>query len=164
MCKVILIPKAPLSLVDSMTKRMHLSPHPHFLHYQTISTYITISGRTNQPKKTPFKRSSQNCLSWKEPVKSHLVQPPCNKQGHLQLHQVLRTPYSLTLSVHRDGASTPSLGNLCHCLTTLMVKDFFLISSLNLPSFSLKSFPLVLSQQALLKSLSLSFLQTPFRC
>ena len=38
---------------------------------------------------------------------------------------------NLTLSVYRDGASTTSLGNLCQCLTTLIVKIFFLISSLN---------------------------------
>lgn len=37
------------------------------------------------------------------------------------------------------------------------------MSYLNLPSFSLKQFSLVLSQQILLKSLSSSFLQTPFR-
>ena len=35
---------------------------------------------------------------------------------------------------------------LPHCLS---VKNFFLISDLNLPSFSLKPFPLVLPQQTL---------------
>ena len=94
--------------------------------------------------------------------KGHLVQLPCNEQGHLQLHQVLRAPSSLTLSVSRNGASTTSLGNLCQCLTTLTVKNFYLISNLNLPSLSLEPFLLVLSQQTLLKSLSLSFLQTSF--
>jgi len=44
--------------------------------------------------------------------KGHLVQLPRNEQGHLQLHQVLRAPYSLTLGVSRDGASTTCLGNL----------------------------------------------------
>ena len=39
-------------------------------------------------------------------LKGHLVQFPCNEQGHLQLHQVL----SLPLSVSRDGASTTDLG------------------------------------------------------
>jgi len=37
----------------------------------------------------------------------HLVQLPGNEQGHLQLHQVLRAPSSLTLSVSRDGAPPP---------------------------------------------------------
>jgi len=48
----------------------------------------------------------------------------------------------------------PPLGNLCQCLTTLTVKNFFLISSLHLRSFSLKLLPLVLLQWALIRSLS----------
>ncbi|KAK4807110.1 hypothetical protein QYF61_018451 [Mycteria americana] len=95
--------------------------------------------------------------------KGHLVQPPCNEQGHLQLDQVAQSPDKLTLTVSRDGASTTSLGNLFQCFTTLIVKNFFLISSLNLPSFSLKPLPLVLSQQALVKSLAPSFLEAPFK-
>ena len=59
--------------------------------------------------------------------------------------------------------STTSLRNLFQHLTTMTVKTFFLISNLNLPSFSLKPLPLVLSQQTLLKSLSPCFLQPPFR-
>jgi len=39
-------------------------------------------------------------------LKGHLVQLPCTEQGHLQLHQVLRAPSSLTRSVCRDGAPT----------------------------------------------------------
>ena len=39
---------------------------------------------------------------------------------------------NLILNVSRDGASTTSLGNLCQYLTTLIVKIFFLISSLNI--------------------------------
>jgi len=47
--------------------------------------------------------------------------------------------------------------NLFQCFTTLIVKNFFLITSLYLLYFSLKPLPLVLSQQALLKHLSPSF-------
>ena len=39
-----------------------------------------------------------------------------------------------------EGGSTISLGNLFQCLTTLTVRNFFLISSLNLLSSSLKPF------------------------
>ena len=85
-------------------------------------------------------------MRWKGPSK--VIQLPCSKQGHLQLHQVLRALSSLTLNVSRDRASTTSLGNLCHCLTTLIVKkNYFLISNLNLLSFHLKPFPLVQSQR-----------------
>ncbi|KAK4826030.1 hypothetical protein QYF61_003851 [Mycteria americana] len=69
------------------------------------------------------------------------------------LIRLLRAPSNLTLNVSRDGASTTSLANLLQCFTTLIVKTFFLISSLNLPSFSSKPLPLVLLQQALLKIL-----------
>ena len=79
----------------------------------------------------------------------------CNEQSHLQLHQVLRVPSNLTLHVSRDGASSASLSNLCQYLTTIIVKSFFLMSNLHLLSFSLKQFPFVLSQQTLLKNLSL---------
>jgi len=45
---------------------------------------------------------------------------------------------------HHSGQPEP-LSNCCYC------KNFFLISSLNLPSFSLKPFPLVPSLQSLLR-------------
>ena len=71
--------------------------------------------------------------------------------------RVLSAPSSLVLSVSRDEAPTASLGNLCQCLTTLIIKYFFLISNLNLLSLSLKPFPLVLLPQTLLKSPLLSY-------
>ncbi|KAK4827084.1 hypothetical protein QYF61_014186 [Mycteria americana] len=49
--------------------------------------------------------------------------------------RLLRAPSILTLNVSRDGESTTSLGNLFQCLTTLILKNFFLVSSLNLPPF-----------------------------
>jgi len=59
--------------------------------------------------------------------------------------RVLRAPSNLALGTAREGAATASLGNLGQGLTTLMVKNFFLISDVNLPSFSLEPFPLLLS-------------------
>ena len=50
------------------------------------------------------------------------------------------------LNTSRDGDSTTSLGSLFQCWTTLSVKKFFLISSLNLPWCNLRPFALVLSQ------------------
>jgi len=85
-------------------------------------------------------------------------QPLCHEQEHLLLDQVAESSIQPGLEHFQGGASTASLGNLCQCLTTLMVKNFFLISSLNLPSFSLEPFPLVLSLHSLVKSPSLSFL------
>ena len=56
--------------------------------------------------------------------KGYLVQLPCNEQGHLQLHQVLRAPSSLTLSASKDGTPTTSLGSLLQCLTIFIVRFF----------------------------------------
>jgi len=83
--------------------------------------------------------------------------------GRDPFHQprVLRAPSNLALSTAREGAATASLGNLGRGLSTLMVKNFFLISNVNLPSFSLELFPLALSLHTLMKSPSPSFLQVP---
>ena len=87
------------------------------------------------------------------------VQRSCSEQGHAQVDQVaqglIQPRVEMPLGMrHRpylwathSSASSPSL-----------VKDFFLLSSLNLPSLSLKPFLFVLSPQTLLKSLSPSFL------
>ncbi|KAK4811229.1 hypothetical protein QYF61_022126, partial [Mycteria americana] len=71
--------------------------------------------------------------------KGHLVQPPCNEQGHLQLDQAAQNPVQPGLECfqgwgiyHLPGQPVPVL---------------------NLPSFSLKPLPLVLSLQALVKIL-----------
>jgi len=67
-----------------------------------------------------------------------------------------RDPSSLITNTSRDGASTV-LGSLLQGLTTLIVKNF-LLSHLNLSSFSLKPLSLILSLQVLVKHLSPSFL------
>ncbi|KAK4807355.1 hypothetical protein QYF61_014886 [Mycteria americana] len=106
----------------------------------------------------PTAGESENGLGWKGPLKLIQSNRPAMSRDSFNQSRLLRAPSSLALNVSRDGASTSSLGNPGQCLTTLSVKPFFLISSLNLPSFSLKPLPLVLSLQALLKSPSLSFL------
>jgi len=70
--------------------------------------------------------------------------------------RLLRAP--LALNPAREGAATASLGNPGQGLTTLIAKNFFLVSNLNLPSFRLEPFPLVLSLHTLVKSPSPSFL------
>ena len=82
-----------------------------------------------------------------------------NRDTHSYI-RLLRASFSLTLNISRDGASITILAILFQCLITLIVKKkkIFLISNLNLPSVILKPFPLVLSQETVLKNLSLSFL------
>lgn len=79
-------------------------------------------------------------------------------------HQIrwLRTPSNLTVHISRDGALIIPVGNLFQFITTLIVKNLFLISSLTQPSLGLEPLSLTLQQQqALLKILSSSFLQAP---
>jgi len=59
--------------------------------------------------------------------------------------------WSNALNAAREVASTTSVGSLFQCLTTLRVRNVFLIANLNLPSFNLKPLPLVLSLHALVK-------------
>lgn len=71
---------------------------------------------------------------------------------------------NLALNTSSNEISTASLGNLFQCLTTLIVENFFLMSDLNLPSFSLKPLPLVLSLHFSDKKVSPHLLrQAPFR-
>jgi len=71
-------------------------------------------------------------------------QPPCHREGHQPPYLILdQAPSNVALNTSRDRASTASLGNLFQHLTTLLVKNFPLISNLNFPSFNLKPFPLV---------------------
>jgi len=79
--------------------------------------------------------------------------------GRDTFHQtrLLKALSSLALNTAREGAAPASQGNLCQGLTTLIRKNLFLISNLNLLSFSLKPSLLVLSLQALVKSSSPAF-------
>jgi len=72
----------------------------------------------------------------------------------LRYIKLLRAPSNLTLNTSNDGASTTSLGNLFQCPTTFIITNFFLMSHLNLLSFSLKPLRFSLSLHALVKSLS----------
>ena len=100
---------------------------------------------------------SYNASGWKGPLEAIYPQSAVSRDIFNRI-SLLRAPSNLALNASSGEASATSLSNLLQGFTTLMVKNFFLISSLNLLSLSLKSLLLVLSQQALLKSLSPSFL------
>jgi len=101
---------------------------------------------------------SQNVLGWKGPYKSSSSNSPATGKDTFHQTRLLKAPSKLALNTAREGESTASLGNLCQGLTTLMVKNFFLVSNANLPFFSLKTLTLVLSLHALVKSPSPAFL------
>jgi len=75
-------------------------------------------------------------------LEGHPVQPPA---VHRDTHSSIsaHSPVQPELGCLQGWGTTTSLCNLC--LTALMVKNFFNISSLNHLSFSLKPFPFVLS-------------------
>ena len=102
-------------------------------------------------------------LELEETLKSHLAQLPCDEQGRLQLGQGAQNQVQPDLECLQGQGTTTFLGKLCQCLITLIVKVFFLTFSLNLPSFSLKPFSFVLSQQTALKSLVPIFHTAPLR-
>lgn len=49
------------------------------------------------------------------------------------------------LNIFREGDSIPHLGSLFQCVKILSVKEFPLISNLNLPCCNMRPFPLVVS-------------------
>jgi len=100
-------------------------------------------------------------LGWKGPQRSSGSNPPAISRDPFHQPRVLRAPSSLALDISSDGAATASLGSLGQGLTTLMGKNFFLISHLNLPSVSLEPSPPVLSLHPLVQSPSPSFLSAP---
>ena len=71
---------------------------------------------------------SQDALGWKGPSEAIQPKPPAVSRDIFTWVRLLRAPSNLALNVSRDGASTTSLGNLGQGFTTLMVKNFFLIS------------------------------------
>ena len=77
----------------------------------------------------------QNGLGWKEPLRSPSSDPPAIGRDTSLYSRVLKAPSSLALNASGEGASTTSPGNLLQCLTTLTVKNLFLIPSLNLLNF-----------------------------
>jgi len=85
--------------------------------------------------------------------------------GSDTIHQtrLLKATSNLALNSAREGAATTSLGNMCQCLTTLTVKNFFLSISSKATLFQFKAItPCPVPTGPCKKSLS-SFLAGPIR-
>jgi len=87
---------------------------------------------------------SRNGLGWERTSEGHPVQPTAMGRDIFSWVRLLRAPSILTLNVPRDGASPTSLSNLGQGFSTLVTKNFSLVSSPNLPSCSFKPLPVVL--------------------
>jgi len=71
-----------------------------------------------------------------------LFQPPAMCRVANEQTRLPRATSSLALNVSSNGASTTFLGNLFQCITTLCVKNFLLISNLNLLCLREEEWPL----------------------
>lgn len=78
-------------------------------------------------------------LGLKGTFKGHPVQPPCNEQGPLLLDQVGQSPIQPDLECVQRRRIHPHSGQP---VPIIIVKNFFLMSSLNGRCFGLKSLPL----------------------
>lgn len=76
----------------------------------------------------------------------------------MSLDQVTQSFVQLGLEPLQERETTISLANLLQYLAALTGKNFFLRTSVNLPFFSLRPFPLVLSLHTLEKGPSAAFL------
>ena len=104
-----------------------------------------------------WKISQNHRMAWVEKDHNdHRVSTPrlCANHQRIANHQsrLPRATSSLALDAPSLDAFTTYLGNLFQCITTLWVKNFLLISNLNLLCPSLKPFPLVLSLSTLVNS------------
>lgn len=81
-------------------------------------------------------------IEWFELQGTFQISPqlPCHGLGHLPLNQDAQGLIYLVLNTSGEQSSTTSLGNLVQCLTTPTVKNFVLMSNLNLASLSWKPF------------------------
>jgi len=83
-------------------------------------------------------------MGWKRPQRSSSSIPPAMGTDTFDYTRLLKALSNLGLKTSWEKASTTFLGNFCQCLTSLIVKNFFLIYNLDLPFFSFKTLPVVL--------------------
>lgn len=102
-------------------------------------------------------------FEWEVTFKDHPSPTPLQWAEPWAVRPGAQSPILPDLEHLRNTHPTTSPWNLSQCFATLTIRMFFIISSLDLPSFSLKRFSFVLSQQTLIRSLFSSFFQPPFR-
>ncbi|KAK4808149.1 hypothetical protein QYF61_000129 [Mycteria americana] len=95
---------------------------------------LTVAEKGQNPKLKTSK------LVWVgRDLKDHRVPPPCHGQGCLPLEQAAQSPIQPGLEHFQGWGIHNFSGNLFQCLTALIVKNFFLISNLNLTFFQFKA-------------------------
>ena len=94
---------------------------------------------------------------------THAVPTPCYVQGRHPADQAAQSHIQPGLECLQGWGIHSLLGQPVQCVTTLWVKNFPLISNVNLPCLSLTPFPLVLSLSTLVNSCFPSCLYAPFK-
>ena len=85
-------------------------------------------------------------MAWAEKDHNgHLVSTPCHVQGHQPPDQAAQSHIQPGLECLQEWGIHNLLGQPVPVRHHLCVKNFLLISNLNLPCLSLKPFPLVLN-------------------
>ena len=97
--------------------------------YRVISLLVESTGCLSQNYWTVW-------LEWT--LKGRLVQPICNEQGHLQLDQVARSPVQSDLEWFQGWGTEHISRQPVPVFQQPGWKNFYVLSCLNLPSFSLK--------------------------
>ena len=113
-----------------------------FFSYHCLGNYPLV--RTLLPH-TAFLESQNHRITkvGKDP-QDHPVQPSTHHQWFSHTMS-LNTTSQCSLNTSGVGDSTTSLGSPLQCLTTLLEKQYFLMSNLNLPWHNLRPFPLIRS-------------------
>jgi len=128
--------------------------YQHMFEMDILLTNATQATWSSWWQKPSLSHTQNHRMVWVgRDLKDHAVPAPVPWAGTPSTRPGCSKPHP-TWSWTLLGRGQPQLlfGNLCQCLTTPLVKNFFLIFSLNLPSFSLKPLPLVLSLHAVVKS------------
>ena len=126
---------------------------------------LLLFGCPPHPRKAPGRPHQITAwFGWEGTFPGHPVQPPAMGRDISNQIRVLRAPSNLAWNGSSNGASPTSLGNLGLGLTTLSINNFFLRSSINVPSSSLKPLLLVQLLQALIESLSPQWLTSGTAC
>ena len=109
--------------------------------------------QTREPCNAHEKVTKNHRMAWDETDhNAHPVPTPCYVQGRQPADQAAQSHIQPGLECLQGWGIHSLLGQPVQCVTTLWVKNFLLISNLNLPCLSLRPFPLVLSLSTLVNS------------
>jgi len=121
---------------QNLDRSLSFSEYDHsLLFFFLVHSFYYLLELVYLSEQTVYHRiiESWNGLGWKGPQWSSSFNPTAMCRVAHHQTRLPRATSSLALNASKDGASTASLGNPFQRVTTLWVKNFLLISNLNLP-------------------------------